>query len=155
MRRSMRRARGRLDVVGATISCACACHCVALPVVAALLPALGLGRLVDERVERALVAMTIVVGAASFGPSAWRAAPGPRRWRVPALFVAGLALLLAARIVEARGNEAGADGGVIIGAGLIAIAHLAHRRRAGTAADTSDGGAGASCCPCPAGEQRS
>ncbi|MDF1505033.1 MerC family mercury resistance protein, partial [Roseisolibacter sp. H3M3-2] len=79
--------RGRLDVVGAAVACACACHCVAIPLVVALAPALGLGVLLDERVEGALFATTLVVGAASLGPAARRAA-ADGWWRAPALFAA-------------------------------------------------------------------
>lgn len=152
---SPRPARERLDAVGAAISCACACHCVALPVVAALLPALGLGRLLGGRVEWAFVAATIVVGAASFGPLAWRTARAPGRWRVPTLFVAGLALLLGGRVVESRGDDQGADAGVVLGAGLVATAHLANRRRAVRATDAGDRASAAGCCPCPAEGPRS
>ena len=137
---------GRLDLVGAAVSCACACHCVALPVVLALVPAAGLRALLDERVESGLLAATVVVGVASLGPAAWRSAPGPGRWRAPALFVVGLLLLLASRLLEERTGAAGAHLAVLGGAGLVATAHLANRRRARA---TERAPADAACCPCP------
>jgi hypothetical protein len=138
--------RGRLDLLGAAVSCACACHCAALPFVLALVPAAGLGALLDERVESGLLAATALIGTASLGPTAWRSAPGPGRWRAAALFAVGLVLLLASRILEERGSGAGADVGVLVGAGMVATAHLVNRRRA-RAVPCPD--AEAACCPCP------
>ena len=144
---SARGRRATLDLLGAAASCACACHCVALPAAAALLPVLGLHALLDERVEWALLALTIVVGVTSLGGAALRRhRSGGRRSRAPALFALGLALLLAARAGELRGHELAADLGTLLGASLVAAAHLRNRRR--LRADGRATAAGA-CCPCP------
>ena len=51
-----------LDALGAAVSCACAAHCLLLPAAATLLPALGLGALLGEEVEWALLGATLLIG---------------------------------------------------------------------------------------------
>ena len=138
----------RLDVLGVVASCACACHCVALPAAVGLLPALGLQTHVDERVEVVLLALTAVVGVASLGSSARRRRGSPGRWRALALFAVGFALLLAARAGEESGGGLAHEAGVLAGGGLIVAAHLRNRRRSHDAG----GGAAPACCPCPGTE---
>ncbi len=138
----------RLDVIGVVASCACACHCVALPVAVSLLPALGLHAILGERVELALLALTAIVGVASLGSAALRRRGSPGRWRAPALFAAGLALLLGARVGEESGGGHAPDAAVLAGGGLIVAAHVANRRRS-----RDDGACGTSaCCPCSEAE---
>jgi hypothetical protein len=142
------RTGGRLDIIGVVASCACACHCVALPVAVSLLPALGLHALLDERVELALLALTAAVGVASLGPAALRRRGSPGRWRAPALFAAGLALLLSARAGAGSGGGHALDAVVLAGGGLVVAAHVVNRRRA-----RDEGVCGTrACCPCPEAE---
>jgi hypothetical protein len=139
--------RGRLDLFGAAVSCACACHCVVLPLALALVPATGLGALLDERIESGLLAVTALAGTVSFGPAVWGAARNRGWWRVPALFAVGVLLLFLSRVLADHGN-ASADAGVLGGAAMIATAHLVKRgrTRAPARADAS-----AACCPCLGG----
>jgi hypothetical protein len=96
--------RGRLDLFGAAVSCACACHCVVLPLALALVPATGLGALLDERIESGLLAVTALAGTVSFGPAVWGAARNRGWWRVPALFAEGVLLLFLSRVLADHGN---------------------------------------------------
>jgi hypothetical protein len=56
-------ALSRWDRAGLLVSGACAVHCSLLPLFIAAVPVLGLGRLLDERVEWAFIVMTALVGA--------------------------------------------------------------------------------------------
>lgn len=145
---SVHRASGRLDLAGAVVSCACACHCVALPAIVALAPALGLATLLDKRVEVGLFTTTLLIGTLSLGLPAWRATRARGWWHVPGLFVLGALLLGTARVLEARGVEGVGDIAVVAGAACIAGAHVANWRRLRAARQRA--GADAACCPCPA-----
>lgn len=121
-----------LDAVGTAVSCACAVHCLVLPAVVALLPALGLGRLLGARVEWAFLATTVLVGVWSLGPAAWRERRAWRGARPLLLFLAGAAALAGARLGALGGA---AEGGgrerllVTAGAALVVAAHVANWRR--------------------------
>src|SRR5260221_14716648 len=56
---------GYLDWTGAATSGLCALHCALLPVVAAVLPMVGLGLLVEERTEVALIGASAALGTIS------------------------------------------------------------------------------------------
>jgi hypothetical protein len=111
-----------LDLAGATLSGACALHCLAVPALVAAAPVLGSGWLASELLETALLGMAVAVSAicAALG---WRA---HRRRRVPAAFALAAAVLLAGFAV----GESGALGRALMVAGAlgIAAAHLANRR---------------------------
>lgn len=136
----------RLDLAGAAAACACACHCVLLPLAAAAAPFLGLSALLDERVETAMIAGTAAVGVASFGPDLWRRGAGARRWPPALAFVVGLGLLLASRAFESERPEREGTTVVVAGAGLVAAAHLAKRRRERVTARSD--ASGETCCSC-------
>jgi len=116
-----------LDRFGAAVSCACAAHCVLLPGAVALLPALGVAWLLDDRVEWGLLATALVIGVASLGPAAWRGRGARGAFGPVLLFAAGAALLVAARMGV---GEAAETPLVLAGAALVAAAHLANQRRA-------------------------
>lgn len=105
-----------LDAVGTTVSLACAVHCLALPLVVGLLPALGLAHLLDERIEWAFVATTAIIGVASLGPAAWRTRARAGWWTGPACFAAGFVLLLGTRLSEDRVGARVGAAGVALGA---------------------------------------
>jgi hypothetical protein len=77
------------------VSSACAIHCALLPLLIATVPILGLGHLLDERVEWALIAATAFVGATAHLRAYWRnhrhVAPG-------LIFATGFSFVLGARL---------------------------------------------------------
>lgn len=56
---------GRLDRLGAGLSFACAIHCALQPLLLVLLPFIGLGFILDERLETAFLAFSIVLASAT------------------------------------------------------------------------------------------
>ena len=78
------------------VSGACAIHCTLLPLLLAAVPALGLGRLLDGRVEWGFIATTALVGATAH----LRAYVRDHRHVAPGLiFAVGLTLVLCARLL--------------------------------------------------------
>jgi hypothetical protein len=53
---------GRLDQLGMVASLACAIHCAALPLVATLLPLLGLEFLANPTVEMVMIGLSLIIG---------------------------------------------------------------------------------------------
>lgn len=59
---------GMVDNVGAVLSCACAVHCVAMPLLLTVLPLLGLGFLVSESAELIIIgAVALAMGSVVWG----------------------------------------------------------------------------------------
>ena len=54
--------RGRLDQLGMVASLACAVHCAALPLVATVLPLIGMEFLANPAVEMAMICLSAVIG---------------------------------------------------------------------------------------------
>jgi hypothetical protein len=113
----------RWDRAGVLVSGACAVHCALLPLVVAAVPVLGLGRMLDERVEWAFIAATALVGATAHLRAYWC----DHRHVAPTLiFASGFSLVLCARLVlEGHHLEPYAVG---IGGVLTAASHWANRR---------------------------
>ena len=113
----------RWDRAGILVSGACAIHCTLLPLLIAAAPVLGLGRLLDDRVEWGFIALTAVVGSAAH----LRAYVADRRHVAPGLiFAAGFALVLCARLfVEDRRLTPYTVG---LGGILAAVSHYANLR---------------------------
>jgi hypothetical protein len=90
----------RWDRAGILVSGACALHCTLLPLLLAAVPALGVGRLLDDRVEWGFIVTTALVGAIAH----LRAYVRDHRHVAPGLiFAAGFSLVLCARLfLEAR-----------------------------------------------------
>jgi hypothetical protein len=113
----------RWDRAGMLVSGACAVHCALLPLLMAAVPVLGLGRLLDERVEGFLMITTGLVGATAHLRAYWR----DHRHVMPGLiFAAGCSFVLGARLfLETRrlGPYAACAGGL-----LAAASHWANRR---------------------------
>lgn len=110
-----------LDLLGVAAAAACAVHCVALPVLLVLVPALGAVR--DGAVEWSLFALSVAIGALSL-TTAWRRTH--RDARPMALLALGLLLLGAGRplVPEPEWLEAMVT---VTGAGTVAAAHLLNR----------------------------
>lgn len=116
---------GWIDRVGATGSFLCAVHCLAAPLVLALIPTLGAAAWFGDRVELAFVLFVSVVGLLSTVTS-WQR---HRRHYVPATMVLGLAILWAG-IAIPRLHHQLAWHVLAMGTGglLVASAHLANLR---------------------------
>ena len=82
------RAAAKLDTLGASLSFACALHCALQPLLLALLPLLGMGFLLDEKLETVFLGFSILL-AGSTVISGWRHHRQPQ-----ALPVLGLAAML-------------------------------------------------------------
>jgi hypothetical protein len=106
--------------MGIAASCACALHCALTPLLLGSFSVVGLGVLADERFEWALVGASAALGGLSLVSGYFSR---HRRRRPVALFALGVVVILAARILfdEDLRLEIPA---VIMGAGLIASAHL-------------------------------
>jgi uncharacterized membrane protein (UPF0136 family) len=113
-----------LDRLGVAASCSCALHCALTPLVVGVLPLAGLSLFADERVEWALLGLSVGLGAVSLLPGYFSR---HRRVRAVALFAAGLCLIVAARVLLEEGSRLEIPS-VVVGALLIAAAHLVNRR---------------------------
>ena len=117
-------ASGFWDKTGAAVSWLCAAHCLLLPAAVAALPAVGLGLLLDERVELAFIALSVLIAAVSLLPAYWKR---HRRHSIPLLFAAGLALMTGAHL-WLEDALVGKSVALVAGAALISTAHLANLR---------------------------
>jgi hypothetical protein len=90
----------RWDRAGIVVSAACAVHCALLPLVAGVLPFLGLSHFTDERVEWLFIAGTALIGVVGHTRAFFRhhqhAGPG-------LLFAAGLCLVVVTRLGGGEG----------------------------------------------------
>lgn len=112
-----------LDRAGFVLSTACAVHCAVVPLVAGLLPLVGLGFLLDEVVETALLLVAAGLALASL-------AGGCRhhgQFRPLAMVAAGFALILLGRTWLAH-NELWETLLVVAGALMVAGAHAVNWR---------------------------
>ena len=109
-----------IDTTGACLSVACAIHCLAMPLLVAVLPLIGLGFLASERAE--LVFITGAIGLA-IGSLAW-GVRHHRSWRALLILIVALAFIATARTAVEGTFE------VVfysIGGILLASAHLVNR----------------------------
>jgi hypothetical protein len=108
------------DRAGVVVAVACALHCAALPLAAGLLSAMGLGLLLDERIEVALLMLAGLIG----GWSLWPAFRRRHRRILPLLlFGSGLLALIAVRRFEDAAAVLEIPM-ILVGAGAVASAHL-------------------------------
>jgi hypothetical protein len=114
------------DRFGATASFLCALHCAVLPLVIAVLPALGLGFLANHAFERAFIAFASVLALASLAIGFRR----HRRFRAFWFLVPGVALLLLGIVVDIDGRPLTHALLVSLGGTLVAISHLTNLRLA-------------------------
>jgi hypothetical protein len=120
-----RNAANAVDRFGAIASSLCAIHCMVLPFVLALLPALGLSFLADHGFERCFVAFASVLAS-------WSLLSSYRRHRRPQplwLLLPGLTLLWSgAFVVDEHYGLAIHAVLVAMGGALLASAHLTNLR---------------------------
>lgn len=88
------------DRFGATASFVCALHCAALPLLLAVLPALGLGFLANHSFERGFIAFASVLALASLAFGFRR----HRRFRAFWFLVPGVVLLIAGIVIDIDGR---------------------------------------------------
>lgn len=109
-----------VDTTGACLSFACAVHCLAMPLLVAVLPLIGLGFLVGERAELAIIIGAVVLATGSL---AW-GVRHHRSWRAFLILVVALAFIATGRTaVEGTFEVVFHSAGGI----LLASAHLANR----------------------------
>lgn len=113
------------DRFGATASLLCAVHCALLPLVLALLPALGLGFLADHRFEHGFIAFASLLALTSLIVGFRR----HQRFRAFWFLVPGIALLFAGIVFEYESTILHA---VLVATGgtLVALAHFTNLRLA-------------------------
>ncbi len=109
-----------VDTTGACLSVACAIHCLAMPLLVAVLPLIGLGFLATERAE--LVLITGAIGLA-IGSLAW-GVRHHRRWRALLILIVAVAFIATARTAVEGTFEVVFYG---IGGVFLAAAHLVNR----------------------------
>ena len=109
-----------VDRVGATVSFACAIHCIAMPLLLSVLPLVGLGILATETFERCMLASALVFAITS---SCWGMRVH-RSWKIAPMFCVAIVLMGVSRIC------AGAVHGVVLGLGgvLLSLSHLLNHR---------------------------
>ena len=113
-----------LDGFGVVASWACAVHCLALPMLVGILPLIGLGFLLSETSERALIGLSALIATASLLPSYYL-----HHGKLRSIFLAvgGLSLIVMTHLLF-EDNLAAKIVFLIAGAGLITTAHLLNRR---------------------------
>jgi len=114
---------GRWDAWGQGLSLLCMAHCLLLPLVLGLLPAM-MGRALEEApIHLAMVMLAAVVGGVSFVTGFLQ----HRDWHVLMLGASGLGLLVLAQSVL---HEGLAEMGVTLAGGsMLLVAHGLNRRR--------------------------
>jgi hypothetical protein len=110
-----------IDVLGATVSVACAIHCSIFPLLVSVLPLLGLGFLLGEGVEKFFLATSIVLAVSSFS---W-GVRYHRRFYVFLFLVSAAALIIAGRLWVDDRFEIPL---VVCGAVVLAAGHFLNRR---------------------------
>lgn len=114
-----------LDRIGATGSLVCAAHCALLPLLIALLPALGLGSALNEHFEAAFVLFASVVG----GYSVLSGYRRHRLWQAIALMLPGLLILWVGVLYRPLHESVWPHAIVMtLGGTLVGLAHLANLR---------------------------
>jgi hypothetical protein len=114
------------DRVGATASFLCAVHCALLPLVIAVLPAIGLGFLANHRFERGFIAFASVLALTTLVVGFRR----HRRFRAFWFLVPGILLLAAGITVDFEQSATVHAILVSIGGTLVAVSHLTNLRLA-------------------------
>lgn len=125
-RRTATRFARYADRFGATASFVCALHCAALPLLLAVLPALGLGFLADHSFERGFIAFASALALVSLAFGFRR----HRRLRAFGFLVPGVVLLVAGIVIDIDGAPLVHALFVSLGGMLVALSHLTNLRLA-------------------------
>ena len=90
----------RIDVTGSALSTLCAIHCLAMPLIAALLPFWGLAIIGSRGWERATSAAMVILAAVCL----WQGCRRHGRWWLLALLGAGAVVVLGTQLIWAEGD---------------------------------------------------
>lgn len=112
------------DRFGATASLLCAVHCALLPLVIALLPALGLSFLADHRFEHAFIAFASVLALTTMVFGFRRHQDFRAFW----FLLPGIGLLFTGILFEFQNSTIVHAVLVAMGGSLVAIAHVTNLR---------------------------
>ncbi|MCY4552888.1 MAG: MerC domain-containing protein [Candidatus Poribacteria bacterium] len=109
-----------VDTTGACLSVACAIHCLAMPLLVAVLPLIGLSFLANERAELVLISGAIALAIGSLAGGVRH----HRRWRALLILIVALVFIATARTAVEGIFEVVfySTGGI-----LLASAHLVNR----------------------------
>ena len=109
-----------VDTTGACLSVACAVHCLAMPLLVAVLPLIGLGFFATERAELVLIsgAIGLAIGSLAWGVR------NHRSWRAFLILIVALTFIATARTAVEGTFEMVFYS---IGGILLASAHLVNR----------------------------
>lgn len=118
------RGAGYLDLAGAATSGLCALHCALMPLLAAILPMLGLGVLAAEGTETALMGTSAALATIGIGLGYRRHRSG----RVVAVVAVGLGLLALGHLAEPLGFGFLGVVAVVAGGLAVAASHLLNLR---------------------------
>lgn len=114
------------DRFGATASLLCAVHCALLPLVIAVLPALGLGFLADHRYERAFIAFASLLALTTLVVGFRR----HQRFAAFCFLAPGICLLFAGIVIDFDHASILHATLVALGGTLVTCAHLTNLRLA-------------------------
>jgi hypothetical protein len=119
----------RLDAAGSVLSSLCAVHCLCMPLVLGVLPALGLTFLANRRLELAVALAMLALAAACL----WLGCRVHRRWWLFALFGGGAQVILYVQLTAKDCCAADAFSwpnaiAMMTGGLLIAGSHFLNRR---------------------------
>lgn len=114
----------RLDRAGALASFTCAAHCAAMPLLTGFMPVLGLGFLLNEKIELLLIVLSIGIATSSLLPSYLRK---HRQWRPMILFSFGTGLMLAVQVLALHEEQLEIPA-MVLGALMLAGAHVINWR---------------------------
>jgi len=114
----------RWDYLGVVVSGICVVHCMAMPVLLGLLPALGLSFLARDGFHQVLAALVLVVAVAAF-------VPGYRVHHQKSILVLGtLGIALLGGAAYVPGLSLVVESAVTaFGGSLLVLAHVLNRRR--------------------------
>ena len=112
------------DRFGATASFLCAVHCALLPLVLAILPALGLSFLADHRFEHAFIAFASMLALTTLIVGVRR----HQRFRAFWFLAPGIVLLFAGIVVDFDHATRLHAALVAMGGSLVALAHITNLR---------------------------
>lgn len=113
-----------LDNFGSAAAWTCAAHCLAAPFLIAAVPVAGLGFLLDETTESALLGVSVIIAVLSLVPAYFRQ---HGKLRSILLAAAGIGLIILTHLLFEE-NFAFELAFLATGASLLTAAHLINRR---------------------------